>query len=249
MAQNVSDFLLERLSGWGVRQVYGYPGDGINGIMGALERRDDPRFVQARHEEMRRVHGLCATRSSPARWASAWRPRGPVRSICSTASTTPSSITSRWWPSSASRPPALGGGYQQEVDLITLFKDVAGEYVHMVMRTRADAAPGRPRRPHRTRRADGHLHHRAERRAGRWTRCRSRRASTARCTRRPAGCVPGHAARRGPRGAAADILNEGKRVAMLVGAGALDAAEEVIEVADCSARGWPRRCSARPRAR
>ena len=53
MAQTVGDFLIERLSGWGVTRVYGYPGDGINGIMGALERAADRmRFIQVRHEEM-----------------------------------------------------------------------------------------------------------------------------------------------------------------------------------------------------
>ena len=53
MAQNIADFLLERLSSWGVRRIYGYPGDGINGIMGALDRASDSlEFVQVRHEEM-----------------------------------------------------------------------------------------------------------------------------------------------------------------------------------------------------
>jgi len=50
---NVSDYLLKRLRAWGVRTVFGYPGDGINGVMGALNRDDHGlRFVQARHEEM-----------------------------------------------------------------------------------------------------------------------------------------------------------------------------------------------------
>ena len=45
--------LLERLRQWGVDTVFGYPGDGINGIVGALGRADDqPRFIQSRHEEM-----------------------------------------------------------------------------------------------------------------------------------------------------------------------------------------------------
>jgi pyruvate dehydrogenase (quinone) len=50
---NVGDFLVQRLSEWGVRRIYGYPGDGINGIMGALARAEDRmEFVQVRHEEM-----------------------------------------------------------------------------------------------------------------------------------------------------------------------------------------------------
>src|SRR5215216_4659040 len=53
MADTVSDFLIQRLSHWGVRRIYGYPGDGINGIMGALQRSADRvDFVQVRHEEM-----------------------------------------------------------------------------------------------------------------------------------------------------------------------------------------------------
>src|SRR4051794_24683723 len=50
-----SDFLLERLHEWGVRRIYGYPGDGINGIMGAFDRQQEAlglEFVQVRHEEM-----------------------------------------------------------------------------------------------------------------------------------------------------------------------------------------------------
>ena len=53
MAANVSDFLLQRLKEWNVHRIYGYPGDGINGIMGALGRANDtPKFIQARHEEL-----------------------------------------------------------------------------------------------------------------------------------------------------------------------------------------------------
>jgi pyruvate dehydrogenase (quinone) len=53
MAPTVGDFLLERLKAWGIHRIYGYPGDGINGIMGALNRADgDPEFIQVRHEEM-----------------------------------------------------------------------------------------------------------------------------------------------------------------------------------------------------
>jgi pyruvate dehydrogenase (quinone) len=48
----VSDFLVERLHQWGVRRIYGYPGDGINGVIGALQRADKIEFVQVRHEEM-----------------------------------------------------------------------------------------------------------------------------------------------------------------------------------------------------
>ena len=52
MSQTVGDFLLKRLSQWGVKRIYGYPGDGINGIMGALGRNAEMEFIQARHEEL-----------------------------------------------------------------------------------------------------------------------------------------------------------------------------------------------------
>src|SRR5205085_2792739 len=52
MAEHVSDFVLKRLREWGIHRIYGYPGDGINGFLGALDRADgDPEFIQTRHEE------------------------------------------------------------------------------------------------------------------------------------------------------------------------------------------------------
>ena len=59
MSTTVGDYLLERLSTWGIERIYGYPGDGINGILGAFERSGNgnrtsgrPEFIQVRHEEM-----------------------------------------------------------------------------------------------------------------------------------------------------------------------------------------------------
>jgi thiamine pyrophosphate-dependent acetolactate synthase large subunit-like protein len=53
MSANVADFLLQRLRDWGVARVYGYPGDGINAIIGAFRRAEnDPELIQVRHEEM-----------------------------------------------------------------------------------------------------------------------------------------------------------------------------------------------------
>src|SRR5450432_4308539 len=77
MSDTVSDFLLKRLSEWGIKRIYGYPGDGINGIMGALDRaKESMEFVQVRHEEiaafMACAHakftgevGLCLATSGP----------------------------------------------------------------------------------------------------------------------------------------------------------------------------------------
>src|SRR6202046_5704467 len=134
MSQTCSDFLVERLHKWGVRRIFGYPGDGINGIMGALERAEKNSetkidFIQVRHEEMAafmacsyakftgRV-GVCIATSGPGAihllngLYDAKLDHQPVVAIVGQAATT-----------------ALGGSYQQEVDLVSLFKDVAGEYV------------------------------------------------------------------------------------------------------------------------
>lgn len=56
MSIAVGDYVLERLGAWGVTRIYGYPGDGINGIIGAFQRSSNgtqrPEFIQVRHEEM-----------------------------------------------------------------------------------------------------------------------------------------------------------------------------------------------------
>src|SRR5258707_9122689 len=129
----VADFLVERLNTWGVNRVYGYPGDGINGIMGALERATEiMKFVQVRHEEMAAfmacAHakftgqiGVCLATSGPGAihllngLYDAKLDHQPVVAIVGQAATT-----------------AIGGSYQQEVDLVSLFKDVASEYVCQV---------------------------------------------------------------------------------------------------------------------
>src|ERR671929_1884756 len=132
MAEKVADFLLKRLREWGVHRIYGYPGDGINAILGALDRAEgDPEFVQARHEEMAAFEavgqakftgevGVCLATSGPGAihllngLYDAKLDHVPVVAIVGQQATM-----------------ALGGNYQQEVDLQVLFKDVASEYVHM----------------------------------------------------------------------------------------------------------------------
>src|SRR5205814_1924563 len=135
MAKTVGDFLYQRLRAWGVQRVFGYPGDGINGIMAAFEHAGDerPRFIQAAHEElaafMAGAHakftgepGVCLATSGPGAihllngLYDAASDHQPVVAIVGQAATT-----------------AMGGQYQQEVDLQTLFKDVAHNYVTTVM--------------------------------------------------------------------------------------------------------------------
>src|SRR5215469_16013049 len=132
MSDKVSDFLLKRLAAWGVKRLYGYPGDGINGILGGLERNQELfEFVQVRHEEMAAfmatAHtkftdevGVCLATSGPGAihllngLYDAKMDHQPVVAIVGQAARL-----------------GLGGNYQQEVDLANLFKDVAHEYVVM----------------------------------------------------------------------------------------------------------------------
>src|ERR1700744_568850 len=133
MKDKVSDFLLKRLSEWGVKRIYGFPGDGINGIVGAIARAGDLiDFVQVRHEEMAAfmacAHakftgevGVCLATSGPGAihllngLYDAQLDHQPVVAIVGQQARS-----------------ALGGNYQQEVDLLSLYKDVAHEYVQMV---------------------------------------------------------------------------------------------------------------------
>src|SRR5579872_1555114 len=132
MADKVSDFLLKRLSEWGIKRIYGFPGDGILGIMGALERNKELfKWTQPRHEEMAAfmasAHakftgevGVCMATSGPGAihlmngLYDAKMDHQPVVAIIGQSART-----------------AIGSNYQQEVDLLSLFKDVAGEYVEM----------------------------------------------------------------------------------------------------------------------
>ncbi len=230
MAMNVSDFVWHRLGEWGISRVYGYPGDGVGGLDVALEHaRDKMQYVQVRHEEMAAfmasAHakftgkvGLCYATSGPGAihllngLYDAKMDHVPVVAIVGQQART-----------------ALGAHYQQEVDLQSLFKDVASDYVAMA------SVPSQVR----------HLIDRAVRIAS---------------TRRTVTCVIlpndlqglayedpplvhgtthtgiGYA---GPAllpkdellHQAASVLNAGKKVAILVGAGALSATDEIIDVA------------------
>jgi pyruvate dehydrogenase (quinone) len=133
MSQKVSDYMLTRLREWDVETVFAYPGDGINGLLGAFGRADNtPRFVQSRHEEMSAFEavgyakftgrpGVCMATSGPGAihllngLYDAKLDHVPVVAIVGQTNRT-----------------AMGGSYQQEVDLLSLFKDVASDYVQMV---------------------------------------------------------------------------------------------------------------------
>jgi pyruvate dehydrogenase (quinone) len=237
MADTVSDFIVQRLQQWGIGRIYGYPGDGISGMTAALRQAGDkPRFIQARHEElaafMACAHakftgevGVCLATSGPGAihllngLYDARMDHQPVVAIVGQSATT-----------------VLGGSFQQEVDLQNLFKDVAAEYVTQVnspvaarhaidraMRTALDQRTvtcvilpkdvqemdAVPKPPH--------IHDSLHSGVGY--------------------AVPHIIPKRPELEAAARILNEGEKVAMLIGAGALGAADEVMRMAELLGAG------------
>src|SRR5438067_247880 len=139
MAELVADFVLNRLREWGVHRIYGYPGDGINGFLGGLDRsKDDPEFIQTRHEEMAAFMacghakftgevGVCMATSGPGAihllngLYDAKLDHQPVVALIG-----------------QQKRMSLGVSYQQEVDLQVLFKDVSA-YVQYCMEPAARA--------------------------------------------------------------------------------------------------------------
>ena len=235
MAQTVGDFLLERLHQWGVRRLFGYPGDGINGIIGALGRAPEKiEFIQVRHEEeaafMACGHakftgevGVCVATSGPGAihllngLYDAKLDRQPVVAIVG------QSVRA-----------ALGGHFQQEVDLATLFQDVAG-FIEVC------TAPVQAR----------HLIDRAMRIA-QSERCvavvivpNDVQEAEAAAPKHAHGTIHSGIDFTRPRivpqsddlARAAKILNAGERVAMLIGAGTAGAVTEVVQVANTLGAG------------
>ncbi|MFF1719731.1 thiamine pyrophosphate-requiring protein [Streptomyces sviceus] len=231
MSMKVSDHILERLRAWDVEHVFAYPGDGINGLLAAWGRADNkPRFVQARHEEMAAFEavgyakfsgkvGVCAATSGPGAihllngLYDAKLDHVPVVAIVGQTNRS-----------------AMGGSYQQEIDLLSLFKDVASDFCEMV--TVPEQLPNVLDRAMRT--------------------AMARRSVTAVIV--PADVqeldysAPEHAFKMVPSSLgmshcapvpadpdierAAEVLNAGEKVAVLIGQGARGARQEVMEIAD-----------------
>jgi pyruvate dehydrogenase (quinone) len=237
MAQMVADFVWQRLHEWGVKRVFGYPGDGINGLVGALDRHKEKiDLVQARHEElaafMACAHskftgevGVCMATSGPGAvhllnglYDAEMDHRGVVALVGQQATI------------------GLGGSYQQEIDLQVLFKDVAGAFVQTC------STPEQAR----------HLIDRAMRIAQAEQRVTCivfpkdiQEMPAVPSPPRKHGATFSGVGYRAPKivpedkdlREAADILNQGKKVAILAGAGALGAEEELKEVAELLGAG------------
>ncbi len=236
MSETVASFMLNRLTEWGIKRVYGYPGDGINGILGAFHGMEDKlEFIQTRHEEiaafaacahakLTREVGVCMATSGPGAvhllngLYDAKLDHAPVVAIVG-----------------QQKRMSIGGNYQQEIDLQTLFKDVAHQFVQVCM------APEQAR----------HLIDRAIRiaHATRSVTCvivpddvqemqyteppRSHGAVFSSVGFTDPVVVPaGEDLQR-----AADVLNAGERVAILIGQGAIGAGPEVIETAELLGAG------------
>ncbi|MBV8754410.1 MAG: thiamine pyrophosphate-requiring protein [Hyphomicrobiales bacterium] len=231
MSKTVGDFFWERMSQWGVKTVFGYPGDGINGLLGAMQRSGNGcEFIQVRHEEMAAFMasayakftgdlGVCLATSGPGATHlitglyDAQLDHMPVLAVTGQQARA-----------------AVGGHYQQELDLENALKDVAGAFVEQA------AVPAQTR----------HLVDRAIRTA------LGERTVTAiifpndlqevayEPPPRKHGTVHSGVGYAAPKVVpyaqdlqrAADVLNAGQKVAILVGAGALHATDEVIAVAD-----------------
>jgi pyruvate dehydrogenase (quinone) len=236
MADKVADVLLQRLRDWGVKQVFGYPGDGINGLLAAWGRADDnPQFVQSRHEEMSAFEAVGYAKFS-----------GEVAICAATSGPGAIHLLNGLYDAKLDHVPvvaivgqtersALGGAYQQEVDLLSLYKDVCSDYVQMCVVPQQ--LPN--------------LIDRAIRIA------KSEHAPTALIF--PSDVFeldytpPEHAFKQVPSSLgmsavtpqaddaavrqAADILNAGEKVAILVGQGARGCVEEITQVADTLGAG------------
>src|SRR3954451_2190633 len=238
MAMTVGDFLLRRLSSeWGVRQIYGYPGDGINGILGAFHGLEDElEFIQVRHEE---IASFAATAHAKL--------TGDVGVCMATSGPGAIHLLNGLYDAKLDHQPvlaivgqqarmSLGSDYQQEVDLNALFKDVASEFVQTLMvPEQAAHLVDRAMRIAKATRSPvciivpndvQELPYEAPPRAHGATQ------SSSASVLRPH-VVPGDAA----LAQAAEVLNSGQKVAILAGQGAKGARAELQQVADLLGAG------------
>lgn len=231
---DVAEFMLERLAEWGIHRVYGYPGDGINGFLGAFEHVEEPVFTQTRHEEMAAFMACAHAKFT-----------GHIGACMATSGPGAAHLVNGLYDAKLDHQPvvaivgqqkrqSVGAHYQQEVDLQSLFKDVGG-FVSTVM----DRHAGR------------HVLDRAvksaltERRPAVVIVPEDVQEATYSDPPRQHGSVYSSVGWSSPHMVpddkllrqAADVLNEGDKVAILIGQGARKAAAEVVEVAELLGAG------------
>ncbi|MFF0527720.1 thiamine pyrophosphate-requiring protein [Nocardia amikacinitolerans] len=237
MGQQVGDYVVRRLREWNVQQVFGYPGDGINGLIAAFGRADDdPAFIQARHEEMSAFEAtgyakfsgnacVCTATSGPGAihllngLYDAKLDHVPVVAIVGQTARS-----------------AMGASYQQEVDLQNLFQDVADYVVEVNVANQLPNALDRAFRVAITRRAPTVVIIPSDLQEEEYE---PPEHAFKQVPSSPPGALP--PARVIPASdeirRAAEILDSGSRVAILIGQGARSAAAEVVEIADRTGAG------------
>lgn len=230
MSQNVSEFVWKRLNEWGLKRVYGYPGDGVGGLDVALEKaKDFLHYVQVRHEEMAAfmasAHakftgqpGLCYATSGPGAihllngLYDAKMDHVPVVAIVGQQARS-----------------ALGASYQQEVDLQNLFADVSEYVVTATVPEQVRTCIDRAVRIAAAKRAVCTVIIPNDLQELAYEEPPVAHGATTTGLGYPGAAKTPEAA---DLARAAAILNEGKKVAILVGAGALGATDAVIAIAD-----------------
>ena len=247
MKKIATDLLVERLADWGVDTVFGLPGDGINGIMEGLRRHQDRiRFVLVHHEEAAAFMatgyakttgrlGVCLATSGPGGihllngLYDAKLDHAPVLAITGMQETQ-----------------LLGTGYQQEVHLEKLYQDVAAYDVMVHVPAQIPALVDRAVRTSLAHRTVSHLTFPNDLQIAPADEVPYEGVAPGRLPETaPTFTAPPGLPRRGDLERAARVLNEGAKVVLLAGAGALGARDEVLQVAERLASPIVRPCPAR----
>ena len=232
MAKTTGDVIVEKLLDWGVDTAFGLPGDGINGIFEALRKnRDKVRFIQCRHEEAA-AFAACAYSKFTGRLGVCFATSGPgaihLLNGLYDAKLDHSSVLAI---TGHTYHDQIGTFFQQEIDILTLFNDVAS-YNHMILGAKhAQVLVDIACRSALATRSVSHLTCPADIQdrtdADEKSSMQMVQGHTS-SSWRPAVVIP----QRDTLEAAADLLNNGKRIAILAGAGALRATEELERLAD-----------------
>ncbi|HUJ14041.1 MAG TPA: thiamine pyrophosphate-dependent enzyme [Thermoanaerobaculia bacterium] len=231
MSKTAAEIMIETLIDWGVETIFGIPGDGINGIMEALRTHQEQiRFIQVRHEEaaafMACAHakytgglGVCLATSGPGGihllngLYDAKLDGQPVLAI-----------TGHHYHD------LIGTFSQQDVDLDKLFENVAHYSVRVMGAAHVENVTSLACRIALARRCVTHLNFPVDLQDQKGNGDRSKRNRPHHVS--DVLTIGGNVPEEDDLRAAAAILNGGKKIAMLVGRGALDAGDEVEQIAD-----------------